>query len=328
MTRIPMSPPIIQPLPLGVERPLWSVMIPVYNCGTFLKETLLSVLVQKIPEQHMQIEVVDDASTDIDVQQLVQEVGKGRISYYRQAQNVGSLRNFETCLNRAKGHLVHLLHGDDYVGQGYYTQIGQLLNQYPEAGAAFCRYRCVNEKGEKVYDKTPERSTACLLSNWLLKISERQHVQYVAMTVRRSVYEQVGGFYALEYGEDWEMWVRIASRFPVAYIPETLAYYREHAQSISGSRFSSGQHLRDLATAMHLIQQHLPEEARSHVLKKSQRYYAGYGLKVAQKLWRNVPNQNSTLAQIHEALQLCKSPVLYLISLRLHTMMLMRKLWN
>ncbi|AMM51712.1 hypothetical protein TH61_11700 [Rufibacter sp. DG15C] len=328
MTRIPMSPPIIQPLPISRERPLWSVMIPVYNCGAFLKEALESVLAQEIPERQMQMEVVDDASTDIDVQQLVQEIGKGRISYYRQAENVGSLRNFETCLNRANGHLVHLLHGDDYVGIGYYSQIAQLFDQYPEAGAAFCRYRCVNEKGEKVYDKTPERTTEGILNNWLLKISERQQAQYVAMTVRRTVYEQLGGFYALEYGEDWEMWVRIASRFPVAYTPRTLAFYREHAHSISGSRFSSGQHLQDLATAMRLIQQHLPEKHRRHILKKSQRYYAGYGLKVARKLWRRVPNQSATVAQIRQSLQLYQSPMLYLLSLKLHAMMLLKRLWN
>ncbi|WP_157578920.1 glycosyltransferase family 2 protein, partial [Pontibacter roseus] len=105
MERIPTSPPIIPPLDPSEERPLWSVMIPVYNCSQFLVYTLESVLEQGIPVEQMQIEVVDDASTDADVEKIVQEVGKGRISYYRQPQNVGSLRNFETCINHAKGHL-------------------------------------------------------------------------------------------------------------------------------------------------------------------------------------------------------------------------------
>ncbi|QHL89494.1 glycosyltransferase [Nibribacter ruber] len=303
-------------------------MVPVYNCGAFLRETLESVLVQALPEQQMQIEVVDDASRDVDVAQLVAEVGKGRIGYYRQPENVGSLRNFETCLNRAKGHLVHLLHGDDFVAIGYYYQITQLLHQYPEAGAAFCRYRCVNEQGEKVYDKTPELTHPGLLKDWLLKIGKRQHVQYVAMTVRRSVYEQLGGFYGVEYGEDWEMWARIASRYPVAYTPQILAFYREHTHSISGGKFATGQHLRDLATAMTLIQRHLPEKDKAQVLRQSKRYYAKYGLKVARKLWHQVHDQTATLAQMHQSLQLSRSPVFYLLSLRLHAMMLLRRLWK
>ena len=59
--------------------------------------------------------VLCDGSTDLDVEALVMSLGKGRVKYYRQPQNVGSLRNFETCINRANGHLVHLLHGDDRV---------------------------------------------------------------------------------------------------------------------------------------------------------------------------------------------------------------------
>jgi len=31
------------------------------------------------------------------------------------------------------------------------------------------------------------------------------------MVVKREVYEKLGGFYGVEYGEDWEMWVRIAA---------------------------------------------------------------------------------------------------------------------
>jgi hypothetical protein len=46
-------------------------------------------------------------------EELVKKVGKGRVSYFRQKQNVGSLRNFETCINRSRGKYIHLLHGDD-----------------------------------------------------------------------------------------------------------------------------------------------------------------------------------------------------------------------
>ena len=50
-----------------------------------------------------QIEVVDDASTDADVAAVVERVGKGRVKYFRQSNNVGSLLNFKTCIDRAEG---------------------------------------------------------------------------------------------------------------------------------------------------------------------------------------------------------------------------------
>src|SRR5438270_4853541 len=97
------QPPLILPLTLQ-NRPRWSVMIPVYNCAPFLPQTLHSVLQQDLSEAEMQIEVVDDASTDADVEAIVQEIGNGRVRYFRQPQNRGSLKNFETCLNRAEGY--------------------------------------------------------------------------------------------------------------------------------------------------------------------------------------------------------------------------------
>lgn len=318
MTFILSSPPVICPLPATEDRPVWSVMIPVYNCAHFLQETLVSVLMQGIPEQKMQIEVVDDASTDADVESLVAQIGKGRIKYFRQAHNVGSLRNFETCINRSKGRLIHLLHGDDRVKMGYYHKIEELFRQYPEAGASFCRYDSINEGGIKVSEKSREMKQDGILKNWLLSISERQRIQYAAITVRREVYEQLGGFYGIDYGEDWEMWVRIARYFPVAYTPEILAEYRKHSASISGKKQLEGDYLEDLLRAMMLIQDHLPEENKKQVLNKSKKYYASYAIMVANDLWHVFNDKELVKAQIEKALHLHQSPMLYWMIIKLY----------
>ena len=77
--RIPTSPPHIPPLEADTLRPLWSVMIPTYNCYAYIKEAIESVLIQYPGPELMQIEVVDDYSTDGDVKALVEELGKGRV---------------------------------------------------------------------------------------------------------------------------------------------------------------------------------------------------------------------------------------------------------
>src|SRR5260221_1768630 len=129
--RIPQSPPLIKSITDNRNRPLWSVMIPSYNCSNYLKETLQSVLLQAGEPAEMQIMVVDDCSTDANVEDIVEDIGKGRIGFFKQTQNVGSLRNFETCINLSKSKLIHLLHGDDLVKTGFYAEIESLFAKYP-----------------------------------------------------------------------------------------------------------------------------------------------------------------------------------------------------
>src|SRR5678815_5469359 len=137
----------VLPVPEGTTRPLWSVMIPTYNCASYLRETLASVLAQDPGPERMQIEVVDDCSTKDDPQAVVREVGMGRVVFHRQRANVGHTQNFETCLQRSRGYLIHLLHGDDAVRPGFYATIEAIFAGHPEIGAAFSRNMFIDQCG-------------------------------------------------------------------------------------------------------------------------------------------------------------------------------------
>ncbi len=321
MERIPESPPVILPLALQ-ERPLWSVMIPVYNCAHYLPEALQGVLAQAPGKDQMQIEVVDDASTDTNVAALVERLGKGRVGYFRQAENVGSLRNFETCINRARGKLVHLLHGDDRIKEGYYEKVTSLFQKYPYIGAAFSGYRCINDTGSITYSCHTEAKEEGVLQNWLLRIAERQRIQYAAMTVRREVYENLGSFYGMSFGEDWEMWVRIAKHYAVAHTPEILAEYRTHFTSVTWQSVSSGGMVGDIEKAIEIISQHVPPDMRGKVEKKARRHNAYHFVGNAHKLWSKTHDMSLTLHQVQQVFRLSRAPNIYW-----HVFKLYLKIW-
>src|ERR1700682_2079795 len=274
--RIPLHPPKINPVADSVRRPLWSIMIPAYNCSQYLKENIRSVLEQDQGPEQMQIEVVDDCSTDTDVESLVQEIGKGRVGYFRQPQNVGSLRNFETCLNHATGHYIHLLHGDDQVKNGFYEEIENVFKRFPEAGAAFTGFIFVDEQTQPLYDNKELLHEPGMLNNWLLEIARFQLVQPPAMVVKRSVYEKLGSFYAVHYGEDWEMWVRIAAHYPVAHSPKKLALYRVHQNNITSRYFLTGQAMTDAIKVVDMIQNFVPPKERKRVKYFAKKHLAHY----------------------------------------------------
>ena len=97
-------------------------MIPVYDRTKYLAQALNSVLAAGIGPQKMQIEVVDDCSTQNDLGAIVKAICPGRISFYRQPHRVGMAANWNTCIERAQGQLVHILHDDDYVEPTFYSQ--------------------------------------------------------------------------------------------------------------------------------------------------------------------------------------------------------------
>lgn len=315
--RIPQSPPEIKPLPSEVRRPLWSVMIPAYNCSQYLIENIRSVLQQAPGPERMQIEVVDDCSTDTDVESLVREISNGRVGFFRQSQNVGSLRNFETCLNRATGHYVHLLHGDDLLNPGFYAEIEKLFTRFPEAGAAFTGFIFVDEQNERLYDNPVLLSEPGILQNWLIRIASSQLIQVPAMVVKRSVYEKLGGFYGVHYGEDWEMWARIAASYPVAHSPERLARYRVHRDNITSRYFLTGQSMTDAIQVVNTIQNYLPSAQRAGAKRAAKKHLAYYFARTSDKIYHLYKKPFVALEQSKRAVNMYFSPVTFFYWLKM-----------
>jgi glycosyltransferase involved in cell wall biosynthesis len=285
-TRIPSEPPAIVPLPASIPRPLWSVMIPTYNCYQFIREAVESVLIQDPGPEIMQIQVVDDYSTDGDVEALVHEIGKGRVLFFRQENNKGSLRNFETCINLSKGRYVHLLHGDDRVESGFYKEINDLFHNNPEAGAAFTNYLFIDHNGHPLdITNQPLLRSPGIIPDFLYLIAKHQLIQPPAIVVKREVYETLGSFYAAHFGEDWEMWTRIASRYKVAYSPLFRAAYRVgHGIGISHNYLLNGKNISEIKKVIDIIQTYLPREVRKKFKKSASSYYAIYCVKIANGL--------------------------------------------
>lgn len=323
--RIPSSPPVIVPVCGNEPRPLWSVMIPSYNCSNYLKQTLETVLKQGFSPEEMQITVVDDGSTDADVRSIVAETGKGRIAFFQQKENAGSLRNFETCINLAKGKYIHLLHGDDQVKPGFYNEIASLFETNPSAGAAFTGISVVNEKDEFLYDNNLIQQKEGIIPDWLLTIARNQYLRTCAIVIKREVYEQLGSYYAVHYGEDWEMFVRIAANYPVAYSPESLAVYRLHDNNISGRYMATGQNIKDIKKVIEIIQSYLPQERREAIktasLQKFSRYFSGN----AQGIYKKHQNVQVALKQARGAFLLYPGKDSFFSLVKLYLKVLIRK---
>lgn len=309
---------VIAPVPLTVDRPLWSVMIPTYHCADFLRETLDSVLRQDPGREHMQIEVVDDCSTRDDPEAVVEAVGKGRVDFYRQPRNVGHVANFNTCLQRSRGYLVHLLHGDDAVLDDFYSIMQRPFSRHPEIGAAFCRYIAMNERGDRVRISDPLQKESAIIDGWLEMIATGQRLQPPAFVARREVYERLGGFdqRIRAYGEDWEMSVRIAAHYPVWHEAELLALYRVGQTSLSRRSLRTGENMQDLARIVEINREVLPSDRADAISREASKSHALAAIRRGRRMI-GMGDPGGMRAQLREALRTSREPLVLAHALRL-----------
>jgi len=299
----------IAPVPPDTPRPQWSVMIPTYHCAQHLRQTLAMVLEQDPGPELMQIEVVDDHSTRDDPAAVVAELGHGRVAFHRQLQNVGHIRNFDTCLQRARGQLVHLLHGDDLVCDGFYHRLQGAFETSPAIGAAFCRHIYMKDGHWDTISRL-EQSTSGVLRDWLPRIAAGQRLVTPAMVVRREVYERLGGFdRRIAYnGEDWEMWVRIAAYYPVWYEVEPLAVYRANGPgSLTARSRQTGADIRDMCRATTIIEEYLPPGPARAATHRARETYAHWAMNTAREQLA-IRHVRAAIAQVREGLRCSRTP--------------------
>jgi predicted O-linked N-acetylglucosamine transferase (SPINDLY family)/glycosyltransferase involved in cell wall biosynthesis len=302
------SVPTIAPVPKGVYRPFWSVMIPTYNCADSLSETLKSVLEQAPAPEQMQIEVVDDYSIEDDPEAVVKEIGKGRVSFFRQPQNVGAMLNFNACIQRANGQWVHILHGDDTVLPGFYSRFREAIEKEPTVRAVFCRHIYMDEKSHWSFLSQLERETPGILSDCLERLVIFNRIMTPSIVVKRSVYEELGGFnLELFHSGDWDMWKRIATTYPVWYDSQPLACYRQHSNSDTSRLMITGANIADGCKSIAISESYLPKTIATELSNQAREHHASYAFNTAYRLFTR-GDTVAALAQIREGIKCSHSP--------------------
>lgn len=119
--------------------------IPYYSGIDYLKRAIESVLAQE--DQNWQCVVADDSS-DPSVEDVVAEVGRGRVRYVKNPKNLGIDGNFNRGIELAETDLVTLLHADDELMPSYTGTMRAAAERYPKAAAIFCRAEIIGPNSQ------------------------------------------------------------------------------------------------------------------------------------------------------------------------------------
>src|SRR5262249_24120636 len=132
--------------PEGVsERATLTFAIPFYKNTDFLRRAIDSVRAQTV--DGWRVLVCDDAGPDPGAVDVVRGYDDERITYTRNAENLGLAGNWNRCLELAPSDLVTLLHADDELLPGYAAAVAQAHREHPDAVAVYPRAKVIGADG-------------------------------------------------------------------------------------------------------------------------------------------------------------------------------------
>lgn len=264
-----MQHPAIDPVPSGVHRPFWSVMIPTYNRIEYLEKALKSVLAQDPGPEKMQIAVVDNCSTQGDPEALVRKIAGVRVSFYRNHKNLGLGGNLTACIRRSHGHWVHIMHDDDVVLPGFYTAYEHFIDEHPEVVMIFSRAIAIDENDDwsVIMHSAPQQDFTGIVKDAGYELGAGNYVVAPTTVLSRQACEKVGGFPTfLKYLLDWEMWGRLAALGPIGYIHQPYFLYRlYHSSSESTDMMVNGAVFKEALISIEMNVRRLPVAVRRQV---------------------------------------------------------------
>jgi len=208
-----------------------SVVIPLYNKGSYIARALNSVLAQTFRD--FEVIVVDDGSTD-DGAAIVKGFGDPRIRLIQQEnRGVSAARNRGIAAARAE--LVAFLDADDEWLPGHLETLLRLEVRFPEAGVYATAY-LIKMKGCVVNiasfsAEIPRKPWEGLLPSYFkVAASGDPPISASTAAISRRILNEMGGF-TIEawWGEDTDLWGRIALKYPVAFSWDIGAIYHTEA---------------------------------------------------------------------------------------------------
>jgi hypothetical protein len=213
-----------------------TVIIPCYNYGRFLPDSVGSALAQQ--GVTVQVIIVDDASTDDSVGVAKRYAREdSRVSVVECPHNVGHVAAFNTGLRMASGDYIVRLDADDLLAPGALQRAVALFDAFPSVGLVYGHPRHFTTA-----EPPPARDGAVRWKVWSGAdwIAERCRRGVNCITtpeavVRADVMRRVGGLDTrLRFAQDMEIWLRVAAVSDVGRVAgPDQALHRDHAGSMS-----------------------------------------------------------------------------------------------
>lgn len=266
----------------GLYQPLVSVLIPVYNREDFIGDCIQSVLNQTI--QNIEIIIVDNASTD-NTYKICESYAQNdsRILLFKNKENIGPIRNWNICIDKAHGKYGKILFSDDLIRNDFLEKTIIYLENNSEVGFVFSgalefssNTDCVDNKwhfvGETGIYNSDTFISGCLLNKGYPNSPGCAlfRMQSLKSNLIIDIPNKISSNFAQHgIGSDVLIFLITAIQFnSYAFINEPLAYFRAHRGSITKSTDRVDITLLYLIAKAYYVENYLDKYKHANLIRK------------------------------------------------------------
>lgn len=204
--------------------PTLSVVTPAHNQGSYLRDTIESVLTQDYP--NIEYVVLDDESTD-STRNILEEYGDKFV--WESQKNIGQTRTISKGWAMTSGEMITWLNSDDTFYDSSSVRTGmQYLIDHPDVGVVFGDSMYTRADGSEI---EPTRPVVDFTYEKMIVTCEN-FISQPSSFIRRAVLDKAGNldphYY---YFMDWDFWVRVGLFHKIVHIDKILSTYRLHEES-------------------------------------------------------------------------------------------------
>ena len=219
-----------------MSRPLVSIVTPSLDQRPFVERTLESVLSQR-GDFDLEVLVQDGGSTDGTLEVL--ERFRDRISMVVEPDS-GQADAVNRALSRARGGILGWVNSDDLFRPGAIQSVVDAFRANP--GASWLHGRCdiVDEQDRVIRRPVAAYKDFRARRHRFERLLVENYVSQMTVFWRRPLQDRVGVLDpSLRYTFDYDLWLRFARVTPPLFVDRTLAAFRWHVSSKSGSAFEA-----------------------------------------------------------------------------------------
>ena len=211
-----------------MSQPLVTVLMTVYNGGTYLRPALESILKQTFKD--LELLIINDASTD-DSLKIIRSYGDPRIIVHSNAVNLGQTKSLNVGLRLARGKYVARMDADDLAFSQWLKELSTFLEGNP--GVAVVSAKAAVIRGQAGIIRILNTPTEW--PQMILKSLTFSPINHVGSVGRRNILLEMGGYdESYHVPADFHLWSRLIRQgHRLAMVPKILVAIRFHEENQS-----------------------------------------------------------------------------------------------